>query len=174
MNHDCGSIRIIRTYYPSISFLELRLNRQKFFATVQCIVFGENNTVLVGKWKRRQGGKETYTFPGGHIELGEDVIQAATRELMEETNLNGFVSKSGPPIFTDVYGKPYIHFPVVLRTHGRLKHNEEFDELFWTPIRPFLEFLNSETQELSISTRSIIESQWYKSMTNEYLWHNRN
>lgn len=42
--------------------------------------------LLIGK-RTTTHGNGTYSFPGGHLEYGEDFGACAARELMEETNL---------------------------------------------------------------------------------------
>lgn len=44
------------------------------------------NQVLIGK-RTVKHGKDTYSFPGGHLEYGESFAGCAVRELSEETNL---------------------------------------------------------------------------------------
>ena len=56
--------------------------------------FGASAIVVSGdKYLLIQRGKEPskglYSFPGGHVEPGESLEDAAVRELKEETNLDG-------------------------------------------------------------------------------------
>jgi 8-oxo-dGTP pyrophosphatase MutT (NUDIX family) len=48
-----------------------------------------------------------WSFPGGHIEIGEPPYKAAKRELKEETNLDGKISYAG--IRKTKTGKMYIY-----------------------------------------------------------------
>lgn len=55
-----------------------------------------NNKVLIQKRIRK--GIFVYEFPMGKAEEGESFIDAATRELREETGLNAFKAKKNPII----------------------------------------------------------------------------
>jgi len=51
------------------------------------IVLVKDDQVLMGKRKGSHGAG-TYSFPGGHIEFGEEFEQAVLKELREETSLS--------------------------------------------------------------------------------------
>jgi ADP-ribose pyrophosphatase YjhB (NUDIX family) len=51
------------------------------------VVFHENHLLLVKRKKEPNAG--TWGFPGGHVELGETALEAAARELCEETGVIG-------------------------------------------------------------------------------------
>lgn len=50
-----------------------------------CMVYNENGEILVEL--RLKGDWPGLTFPGGHIEDGEDPLNAVKREVKEETGL---------------------------------------------------------------------------------------
>ena len=53
--------------------------------TIMCMVVNKNNEILVeNRLKKDWPG---LTFPGGHVEDGESLIQTVNRELMEETGI---------------------------------------------------------------------------------------
>src|SRR5271167_4924204 len=54
---------------------------------VNAIVFNEQRQVLLVK--RTDNG--LWCIPGGHVDLGETLVQACLRELVEETGLTGEV-----------------------------------------------------------------------------------
>ena len=78
------------------------MERDKFFVGINVIIVRDNK-ILLGKRKNIFGEGE-YGLPGGHLELSENMQQAATRELLEETGLvcNSF-------IFSNVANTPGTH-----------------------------------------------------------------
>lgn len=47
---------------------------------------GQDHVILVQRGKEPNAG--WWGFPGGHVEMGETALQAAARELMEETGVS--------------------------------------------------------------------------------------
>ena len=77
--------------------------------------------VLVG---RRQGshGADTWAFPGGKVDAGEDPSQTARRELLEETGLHATVTE--PLVWTsDVMEGEGLHF-ITLHFHVQVGPGE--------------------------------------------------
>ena len=62
-------------------------DRRLFRIGVQCLVFADSR-VLLGR-RRNRFGDGTWGLPGGHLERGESLREAAVRELYEETGLHG-------------------------------------------------------------------------------------
>ena len=56
------------------------------------LICPKNNEILLVK-RAFEPAKGTWSLPGGFLELGETLNQGASRELKEETNLNGEVVK---------------------------------------------------------------------------------
>ena len=48
----------------------------------------ERNQFLIFRRNRHQSGAGKWEFPGGKVEAGESLIQALTREIQEELDLN--------------------------------------------------------------------------------------
>ncbi len=50
------------------------------------VIVVRDGKILLGK-RRSEHGNGTWSFPGGHLEMGETPIECAKRELKEETGL---------------------------------------------------------------------------------------
>lgn len=55
------------------------------------VVHHENRFLLVKR--KKEPNANTWGFPGGHVELGETALDAAVRELSEETGVIGKAEK---------------------------------------------------------------------------------
>lgn len=97
-----------------------------------------------GKWvfcKHRE--RDTFEFPGGHRERGEEILETARRELMEETGAVAFNIK--PICVYSVKGKTRVNENL---------NNETFGMLFTADIFSFEE-LNSEIDQILITDKLV-------------------
>ena len=67
--------------------------------TVDIVILYHNKIVLIKR--KNQPYQNCYAFPGGFVEIGETVEQAAVREAKEETGLDVTLTK-----LLDVYSDP--------------------------------------------------------------------
>ncbi len=61
-----------------------------------CVIIRKDNKILLGK-RIGSHGSDTWSFPGGKLDFGEKIIDCASRETKEETNLeikNLFITKN--------------------------------------------------------------------------------
>ena len=75
------------------------------------VVFHDNRFLLVKR--KKEPNADTWGFPGGHVELGETALQAAARELSEETGIVGIPQKyltNVDAITRDTQGAIQFHF----------------------------------------------------------------
>ncbi len=68
----------------------------------------KNGLVLLGK-RTGSHGKDTWSFPGGHLEFGESLFGCAKREVMEETGLE-IKNLSKGPFTEDIFEKENLHY----------------------------------------------------------------
>ena len=102
-----------------------------------------------GKWvfcKHKE--RSTYEVPGGHREAGETILEAAKRELQEETGAIDF--KIQPVCVYSVKGKTRIN---------KQENDESFGMLFVAEIFSFEE-LHSEIETILI-TDTLVENWTY-------------
>jgi 8-oxo-dGTP diphosphatase len=117
------------------------VTHQPYFCGVQCLVYESkrgpgSKKVLLGK-RRRTAGEGKWALPGGHVEHGETPLDAARRELQEETGLTGVSAEIGPTYITYTTNVPYAHTPVIFReAQGELREieDEHLSDLAFFPL----------------------------------------
>ena len=122
------------------------------------VVINDANELLVVSEKYRRAGRgPAYKLPGGALHPGEHLVEAAEREVLEETgikatfqSLHFFRHWHGYR-----YGKSDIYFVCRLSPQSAdiTMQAEELDEALWMPVQ---EFLNRE--DISPFNKSIVDS----------------
>lgn len=110
----------------------MRLREDKLTAAVAVIFDGPE--ILLGK--KDEPGDELHNkwvFPGGHINPGEDPIDAAVREAKEETNLTVVPVEGVKPYIHEE--KPHVVFVKCQYVDGSVKANHEFSAMQWYDLR---------------------------------------
>ena len=126
---------------------------------VGAVVFKDNKVLLV---KRGQSpAKGMWAIPGGSVELGETLKQAAEREILEET---GLVIKAGEPIFSfeviryDGRDRVKFHYYIVdlegEYVHGNIQPGDDAIKVRWISE----EDLNSI--EVNPKTRELLNTKY--------------
>lgn len=101
---------------------------------VAVIVF-QKGKVLLGK-RINSHGSHTWSFPGGHLEFNEDIIDCARRETMEEAGIEINDLKIGP-FTSDIFveeRKHYITIFVVCTSENdnpKIMEPEKCEEWSW-------------------------------------------
>lgn len=107
---------------------------------VVCKSIGRGNRICL--IARRKG--EIWALPKGHIEKGEKLVEAACREVLEETGLKAIpLRKIGLIRYTFVSGKTKyrkrVHFFLFRYRGGSTRrHDSEVDEARWFSLRQAL------------------------------------
>jgi len=107
---------------------------------VGAVVIRAESVLLVKRGKAPSSGK--WAIPGGRVELGETLQQAAEREIFEETGLR---IRAGRPVYTfdlierDGHGDIRFHYVIVdlAAEHlgGDLKPGDDADQAAWIPFK---------------------------------------
>jgi 8-oxo-dGTP diphosphatase len=123
--------------------------RPKPELAVSAAIFRDGNVLLV----RRAGApaKGFWTLPGGRVEVGERLVDAVTREVMEETGLTiDVIALAGyrESILPDAVGDRGRHFvilPFAARwIAGDVTLNNELDDSRWLPIEAITDLQTTE------------------------------
>lgn len=72
------------------------------------VIVINDNKVLLGK-RLRVHGKGSWAFPGGHLELNEEINECAIREVKEETGIKIKNLKIGP-LTNDIFKHERKHY----------------------------------------------------------------
>ena len=108
-----------------------------------CMIYDEiNNKVLVlDKVKKENDDWYGYTFPGGHVENGESLIDSTIREVKEETGLDVFDLMPCGVIDWDNADEPerWLVFLYKTKTYsGELICETKEGKVFWMDKEDFL------------------------------------
>lgn len=93
---------------------------------VSACVWRDGKVLLVERGKEPWKGK--WSLPGGGLEFGETVREAAQRELSEETGVTADLAKLvdiDDAIMRDEAGRPILHYSIVCFTGRWLKGEAE-------------------------------------------------
>lgn len=115
---------------------DTRTYPQRPFLAVSAAIVRDGKLLVVRR--ARKPAQNLYTFPGGGVEIGETMTEAAAREVREETQLSiEVVGYAGhrEAIARDAQGAVARHFVVVCFAArwlaGEPTLNEELDDARW-------------------------------------------
>ncbi|MGD8106410.1 NUDIX domain-containing protein [Pantoea sp. FN0302] len=107
--------------------------------TVACIVQAEDELLVV---EETINGKATWNQPAGHLEAEESLLQAASRELYEETGIQAEMNSFlGVQQWTAPDKTPFIRFLFALDLPERLEthpQDSDIDRCWWLPPQQIL------------------------------------
>jgi 8-oxo-(d)GTP phosphatase len=88
---------------------------------------------------------DDWSLPKGKLEPGEHVLQAAVREVTEETGLAVVAGRRGPSTrYPVVDGIKAVDYWLMRAVGGRFEPNHEVDELRWLPVEDAYALLSHE------------------------------
>lgn len=127
-------------------------------AAVAAVVLSREHKLLVIK-RAHPPGKELWALPGGVIEAGEGVLEAAKRELAEETGLEGEpdgILGVAQVIRHDANGMTKWHYVIVLvsfdpeKLRGELRPGGDAAEAAWFHLEELI-----SRNDVSATTKSL-------------------
>jgi 8-oxo-dGTP diphosphatase len=128
---------------------------------VGAVVFKEDKVLLV--LRAKPPAENRWTIPGGSVELGETLQEAAEREIWEET---GLTIKAGEPVYTfdvikrDPNGAILFHYVIVDLAAdyvcGDLRPGDDATDVCWASSGDI------KTLKVSAATHKLLK-QFYKS-----------
>ncbi|MCX8196252.1 MAG: NUDIX hydrolase [Acidilobaceae archaeon] len=123
---------------------------------VGCVVFSDGKLLLVRR--KYPPGRGKWSVPGGHVELGEDLLEAARRELEEETGVRARpagVINVDTVVVRDPLGRIRFHYilvDVLLEDpRGEPSPSGDVSEAGYFPLEEALRM------ELTRSSRGLVE-----------------
>lgn len=135
---------------------------------VACVIINESNEVLMMQEAKESCAGKWY-LPAGRMEKGETIVQAAAREVLEET---GLICDPTTLLVVETAGGMWYRFVLT----GEVKGGE-----LKTPARADKESLQakwiSNLQEISLRSNDILhlieKAQLYRNRTPDTHWHNQ-
>ena len=113
--------------------------------TNMCMIYKEDKVLVLDRVSENWGG---ITFPGGHVEPGEPLLDSVIREMKEETGLTIFDPVlCGVKDWIEEDGSRYI--ALLYKTNkfeGELASSDE-GEIFWTDIHSIFELNLSQDMD---------------------------
>ena len=123
---------------------------------VGAVVFKEDKVLLV--LRAKPPAENHWTIPGGSVELGETLQEAAEREIREET---GLTIQAGEPVYTfdvierDSNGAILFHYVIVDLAadyvSGELRPGDDATDVCWASFR------DVESLKVSAATRMLLK-----------------
>ena len=132
---------------------------------VGAVVFKEDKVLLV--LRAKPPAENHWTIPGGSVELGETLQEAAEREIWEET---GLTIQAGEPVYTfdvierDPKGAILFHYVIVDLVadyvSGELRPGDDAIDVCWAS------FMDLKSLKVSDATRKLLK-ECYNSWRDE-------
>ena len=131
---------------------------------VGALVLKAGAVLLVKRGKAPSDGK--WAIPGGSVELGETLQQAAEREIFEET---GIRIRAVEPVYTfdfierNRYGRIRFHYVIIDLAaeylSGKIKPGDDADQAAWIP------FAELKDLDMNATTRAFLKKHLKTSET---------
>lgn len=128
---------------------DARTYPQRPFLAVSAAIMRDGKVLAVRR--ARKPALNLYTMPGGVVEVGETMLEAVQREILEETALEiDLIAIAGhhEAIMRDAQGKVQRHFVVMCFAarwlSGHVILNDELDDARWLTLPELASFKTTE------------------------------
>lgn len=130
--------------------------------TVACVVHAQGKFLIV---EETINGKKLWNQPAGHLEADETLLQAAERELWEETGI-----RATPQYFLRMHQwiapdkTPFLHFAFVIELLAPLPtdpHDDDIDRCLWLTADEILQSDNLRSPLVAESIRCYQQPERY-------------
>nr|WP_318381989.1 NUDIX hydrolase [uncultured Enterobacter sp.] len=140
--------------------------------TVACVVHSQDKYLVV---EETINGKALWNQPAGHLEADETLVQAAKRELYEETGIH-----AEPQHFVRLHQwiapdkTPFLRFLFAIELDEMCAtepHDSDIDRCLWVSAEAILEAKNLRSPLVAESIRSYLTGERYPlSLIGEFNW----
>ena len=113
------------------------------------MVVRDGEVIVIVPRRRGSSGGEVLGLPKGHPDAGENEVEAATREVREETGVDAEpIEKLGEVRYTyERKGRPIhkrVAFYLFRYRGGELHHDHEIEQVRWMPLEEAAQALTYE------------------------------
>ncbi len=114
------------------------MGRREIVELTNVVLLRRGDEVLLQN--RVKGSWTGWFFPGGHVELGESIVESAVREIREETGLTILNPKLCGVKHFPIDGGRYLVFLFVADKFTGELHSSEEGEMRWVPRSQLAEY----------------------------------
>lgn len=109
--------------------------RHQIVSRTLCLIMNEGKILLIEFSEKKGAMQGFFNCPGGHIELGEGIIENAEREIFEETGLRVAGTKlKGVIHIANFFGKNIILFVTLSKTDSNEVIASDEGKLHWVDL----------------------------------------
>ncbi len=133
-----------------ISSLKSVQKRNIFMTVSPCVSFmfiQDGNVLLEQRSKNKLSDPNVICIPGGHIENGENQVEALHREVKEELGVNIVSSQFLCSLYHPTSELQLLHYYLVTDWEGEIQ-NLEAEALLWKPVEEMAAHIDADKTAL--------------------------
>ncbi|TXC86051.1 NUDIX hydrolase [Metabacillus litoralis] len=132
------------------------MNHQNIVLVVSVTIYKNSKVFIIQETKPKAFKK--WNFPSGRIEIGEDILKAARREVKEETGYDvELISTSGIYNFKSQTNDHVIlfHFTAEIIGGAFILRENEISDSKWIRLEDLLKFKDNDLREKEVNSQII-------------------